>query len=298
MADTRSFVAGSYGLMLDEKPCGFLRRVEGGGVSADVINEKASQDHLVRKHIGQPKYEDFTIEVGLDMAKPFWDWITDSLSMKYVRKSGAIVAYSYDLVAQSQREFHDAIITEVTFPALDGGSKEPGYLKVKFSPYLTQLKKATGKATVTRSKHKMFMASNFKLQIQGLDCTKVMKIDSFTVKQHVEQLAVGERRNFEQAIGTMDFPNLKISMSSAHADPWQEWFHKFVIDGNSGEEAEKNGGLTPLSSNQHDELASIKMMHLGIFRLAEDAATSNESIHRITADLYCEEMRFDPPTGE
>ena len=68
---------------------------------------------------------------------------------------------------------------------------------------------------------------------------------------------------------------------------------KFVIDGNNGPESEKGGTLTFLSPNAKTDLATIAFSHLGIFRLSEDAlAGGSEGIHRVTAELYCEEMKI------
>jgi hypothetical protein len=53
--------------------------------------------------------------------------------------------------------------------------------------------------------------------------------------------------------------------------------------------------LTFLSPNLKTELAKIDFSHLGIFKLSEDAvAAGSEGIHRVTAELYCEEMKFHP----
>ena len=87
-------------------------------------------------------------------------------------------------------------------------------------------------------------------------------------------------------------------MAEVAAQSWRDWMEKFVIEGNSGPESEKNGVLTFLSSNMKTELAKIELSHLGIFKLSEDAvAAGSEGIHRVTAELYCEEMKFHPPAA-
>ncbi|HTO96111.1 MAG TPA: hypothetical protein VMK66_03620 [Myxococcales bacterium] len=296
-ADTRSYVSGSYGLILEGKPAGFLKSVNGGAISAEVINEKNGPGDLFgRKHIGGPIYEDFSVDFGFSMDPSLYQWIADNWAMKWTRKSGAIVAYDFDLQAKVEREFFDAVIRETVIPTLDGASKEPAYLRVKFSPELIRTKKGSGKGTATKSTVKPFLPNNFKLTIDGLDCTKVNKIESFTIKQQISDDIVGEARDYHKVPSGLEFPNLKISFAQTTAQPWLDWFEDFVIKGNSSEEKEKNGTLTFLAPNLKDELGTIVFHKLGIFRISEDPAASNtEKIHRMTAELYCESMEFHVP---
>jgi hypothetical protein len=45
---------------------------------------------------------------------------------------GAVQALDHDLVVMQEQEFWEALVTETTIPALDGASKEPFYMNVKF----------------------------------------------------------------------------------------------------------------------------------------------------------------------
>src|SRR5207244_933118 len=102
-------------------------------------------NYFIKKHIGHPKYEDFSLDIGFTMAKAIYDWIAASWSMNYQRKKGGIVACDYKLDAKSERQFFEALITETTIPAMDGSAKEPSYLTVKFAPEYTRVAKASGK---------------------------------------------------------------------------------------------------------------------------------------------------------
>ena len=70
MPGTRSFAAGRFALELDGVSCGFLKAADGGDLSADVISEPGGPAGFAKKHIGQPKYEDFELQAGFDLAKP------------------------------------------------------------------------------------------------------------------------------------------------------------------------------------------------------------------------------------
>src|SRR5687767_12656148 len=62
--DARSYVAGNYFLNLAGLKTGFVKSVEGGGIFAEVIQEPTGPSYYVKKHIGTPKYENFTLQLG------------------------------------------------------------------------------------------------------------------------------------------------------------------------------------------------------------------------------------------
>ena len=87
----RSYVPGRFALELDGLHCGFLSAFEGGNITADVVSELMGPDLIQRKHLAGLRVEPITIECGLDMAKPLYDWISAMLDGKALRKNGAII---------------------------------------------------------------------------------------------------------------------------------------------------------------------------------------------------------------
>jgi hypothetical protein len=293
----RSYVAGPSFLTVDGAKAGFLKSVDGGGISAEVINEPAGPNYFVKKHIGQPKYEDFTIQVGFSMTKVLYNWIQQFWSMNFQRMDGSIVAFDYQLNPVSEREFKQALITETTIPAADGSSKEPAYITLKFAPEITRIVKPSGGkkdyGEYGKYEQKVWLPSNFKLEIDGLDCSKVAKIDSFTVKQTVVKDNIGDARDKLKEPGKLEFPNLKITLAESSAQSWIAWHEDFVIKGNNDENREKSGTLSLLSPNRQIVLLQIKFYNMGIFRLQPENAEANaDTIKRVQAELYVERMEF------
>jgi hypothetical protein len=186
-SDGRSYVAGRYFLTLDGVKVGSLKTVQGGDAHAEVVNEAVGPDSFVMKHLGQVEYEDFEVQVGLNMGKPVYEWIRQSWSQKYARKDGSITATDFNYQPQSEQQFFKALLTETTIPTADAASKDAGYLTLKFSPEYTRPGKPGGKgdagAAAKDQQQKIFLPSNFKLDIAGLNCKGVSRIESFTVKQ-------------------------------------------------------------------------------------------------------------------
>jgi hypothetical protein len=211
-----------------------------------------------------------------------------------MRKDGSIVAADFNAEAKQKREFFQALITETQIPACDASSKEPAYLTIRFAPEYTRTVKASGKVAVNEAKgQKQWLPSNFKLEIDGLDCTRVNKIDSFTIKQSIVESPVGEDRDYEKEPSHTEFPNLRITFGAASGESWTDWFKDFLINGNNGQENEKSGTLTFLSPNRQDMLAKIDFFGMGIFKLEDGVFDPvNEPSATMRAELYVERMEF------
>jgi hypothetical protein len=278
-------------LVLEGKSCGLLRNVTGGKICADVVTEHTGPGVPMKKHLAAVRYEEFELEIGFTMEPTVYDWIASTWQMSRARHGGSILDCNEKLEVQTEREFTNALLTETTIPRLDARTKEAAGLRLKFAPEMVRLKKGSGKASGAdpRNPEKLFVPSRFKLEIDGLDCSKVRGIDPFTVKQKLVREDVGESRDSFGEPGALSFPDLKIFFSEVMNDSWEKWFQDFVIQGKSGAGGEKSGKLTLLSPNQQP-LASIAFSSLGPFEMGIE--TDEEGQRRGTARLYCEAMEF------
>jgi hypothetical protein len=294
--DSRAFVGGSSALELDGQFIDFLKSAEGGFPKADVIQEPVGPNYIVKKHIGQPKYQDIAIQSDPAMPKAIFDWIAAALAMTYVRKNGAIITADFNHVEQSRLQFNNALITEFTMPACDGSAKDPGYLTIKFAPEFTT--PLAGKGSVlpaVGTKSKVWLPSNFRLTIPGLDCSKVSKIEALTVKQTVVPQAIGEVRDFQKQPAKLEFPNLVIYVAEASAGTFYAWFQDMVMKGNAGDNNEKAGTLEFLDPTLKVSLLTIYFNHLGIFGFSPEKTDTNvDGIRRVKIEMYCEQITLAP----
>ena len=293
MPGGRTFGAGRFLLELGGVPCGFLRSVEGGAIGAEVVSVHG-QTYFDEKHLGRVRYEDFAIELDLSLDAAVYDWIANTWTGKHQRRDGSITIVDAQLKARAENEFFQALLTEVTVPAMDAASKDVGFLTVKFAPEYTRMKKGSG-ATVKSSttKQKAWQASNFKLEIDGLDCTKVSKIEAFTFKQTIVRDDIGEVREAVREPSRLDFPNLRISVAESAAQTWSDWFDDFVVKGNNDATKERQGKLTFLAPDLKKALGEVAFFNLGLFRLEREPQLAGvETVSRLRADLYCERMEL------
>lgn len=293
----RSYSAANHALELDGVKCGFLRSVEGGEVTAEVIEERGAGP-FVAKHLGSPKYGEIDMEIGFSVGRPVFDWISATLQGNHQRKKGALLACTHKLEVQSQTDFHEAVVAEIGFPACDAASKEPGYLTLRIAPEYLRTRKGDGRRMAGefgKGEQKLWLPGNFRLEIPGLDCSRVSRIDPMVVKVARAKESVGDRRDHELAPARLDIPNLRITLAERTVESWAAWHEDFVVNGNNGQEFEKSGSLVFLSPNRKDELARLDLFNLGIFRLAQERGAAADQASRAVAELYCERMEMRMP---
>jgi hypothetical protein len=295
MADKRSYTGGHFLLSLDGEPS-LLKDLDGGNIKAEVVTFKMGPEMVDMKHISTVKFDPFTINVGMSMGKSLYEWIKASLDLQHMRKNGYVVAADYNYKSQGFRHFRDALITEVTIPALDGSSKDSAFFTIKFDPEeITETKgdDSVIKGTVN-TKQKKWLCSNFRMRLGDLDCTKISKIDSFTIKQGVVQDDVGEFRISTKEPSKMEFPNLKLTMASSVEEGWAKWFEDFVVKGNNGQEKELTGVIEFLDPSMKEVLGSVDLFNVGIFaKNQEKLEAGKDGIKRFIVELYVEKMALN-----
>jgi len=202
----RAFGVGRYGIELRHTVAGWVKEVEGGTATAEVVSEKIGAEVFQKKHLGTLKYEEVSFKAGAGMSKEFYEWIKtgfNQTSHTRGREDGAIIQADYDYNEVSRLTWTEGIITEFGMPALDAASKDNALMSLKFAPETTRKTWGSGgKVTFSSDskKAKQWLPSNFKLRIDGLDkgCMKVNKIEALTVKQKVTENAIGEQRDYQK----------------------------------------------------------------------------------------------------
>ncbi|MDD5308217.1 MAG: phage tail protein [Deltaproteobacteria bacterium] len=291
----RSYSAASTFLSVDGVGAGLVRRVEGGRISADVIHEQSTKGVAVKKHIGIPRYEDVSVEFGFGMSRAFNDWVMSSWKSNPTRKDVEIVVLDNSMQPVSAQKYAQAYVAETTIPACDAASKDPAYLTVKLGPQFTRSVTPTAGLKIGgigKGEQKVWLPANFSLSIDGLDCGKVSRIESFTVKTKVVSDAIGDARDVQKTPTRVEFPNLSITISEASAKTWLAWHDDFVVKGNNDDTREKNGSLVFLDPTGKKELGRVNLFNLGIFAVTRNSAKDADGIATVTIELYCEKMEL------
>ena len=172
---------------LDGVLIGLLKSVDGGAISAEVVQENGERGRT-KKHIAGVKYEDFTIQLGPGTHKLVHavDQRTRWAERGDCERSGEIKAADPLGNVKTLTTFEDALITEIGFPALDASSKDAAYLTLKFAPEVDHGEhagRARSRASSTRRRRSGSRATSGSSSANLPTASASAKIDAFTIKQ-------------------------------------------------------------------------------------------------------------------
>jgi hypothetical protein len=292
----KSYTAGHFELAIDgHKSTAYLRSIDGGYVRASLIEEPIGPENHRIKHTSTVEIEPFTIDFGLSGANDVLKWIQQSWRKDWSRRNGQITHANFDLFKTFEHEFFDALITETTFPTLDGASRDPAYIKIKLQPERVISKKTPSFQRVSATtglKQKLWLCSGFRLNIDGLDeMMYANKVESFTIKQGIRSFYTGADR-FPQIEPTkIEFPSLTGTIALEYADQLLRWYDRYVVTGERDPRAQKSGSLEFLAPDRQEVLFRISLYEVGLQHLEVLQSTANaEQIKRVKFDLYVGRM--------
>ena len=297
----RPYAGGHFVFTLDGAPVpGYLRSVEGGTISGEVIDETVGPDFTHFKHLGTVSIEPLSLELGMSMSRPIFEWISASWKRDFSRRNGAVIHTDARHRSQLEQWFTDALIVETTFPTLDGASTDPAYLNVKLQPERVEIKRGDDEpvAGVFSPAQKQWSPANFRFRLDGLDTAHVNKIDSFNVTQKLKELYVGSSRFPELEPTGLEFSNLSVHTGLAYADDFLAWYNEAVVAGDKDTRQERQGAIEFLDPSGETVLFSVSLQNVGIFGFSIDKSEAgSEQTKRCKIELYVESMSLEYGPG-
>lgn len=294
--------AGHFELLIDgHKTTAYLKSVEGGHVKKQVTEDAHGGYHQKIKHVSVAEIEPITIDFGLAGADEVLKWIQASWRKDYSRRSGQVTHANFDLHPVFQHEFFESLITETVFPALDGGSKDPGYLKIKVQPERIIETKLPGTGPRIQgnlsAKQKQWSLSAFRMHIEGVpEMSKVNHIDSFTIKQGFKKLHTGLDMFAQIEPTKIEFPHITGTIAQGYCDALIAW-HRQVNQSQLGvadPKAQKHGWIEFLGPDKSEVLFRLLLDEIGLFSLQTAASSANaDQIKRTKFELFIGRMDLD-----
>jgi hypothetical protein len=268
-----------YLLTLDGVLCGAVIAAEGGDISAPVLRKP--EGAFVHKTLGTPAPEPIDLAFDLSLDRVLYQWVADFWQGKASPKSGSLTQLDFNNQARSELTFDKAEIVSTTVPAMDAASKAQAQLSVRLVPAGTSRQPASGPvAGLPPKPKKPWLRSSFRLQVDGLDATRVSKIDALIVTSRDD--------------GVIDPSDLRALLAETTVESWADWHEQFVVEGKSDPTNEKSATLDFLAADLKTTLASVKLSGLGIHRLTrqQTGEAATEQIPRLLAELYCQRMEL------
>ncbi|HEY5920278.1 MAG TPA: hypothetical protein VIV11_01350, partial [Kofleriaceae bacterium] len=119
-----AYTGGHFELLIDgAKTTSFLKSIDGGFMNHSLVDESIGSDPKRIRHSALGDIDPVSFEVGMSGSTSILQWIQDSWNRNYQTRSGQINHANFNMETVFEHEFSDALITETTFPGLDGGSK-------------------------------------------------------------------------------------------------------------------------------------------------------------------------------
>ena len=273
----------------------YLKSFEGGLAKGNVVEEALGTGVELVKHISTVDIEPMSIELGMQDSLPILGWIQKSWKMQYERKNGHLLHADFGMKTALEYKYYNALLTEVTFPALDAVGKDAAQLKVKMQPETIALVNGDNNRlraqAVGASKEKLWNVSCFQFELEGHDVSMVSKIDSFTVKQGVKAYHTGRDRYAHWEPTKLTFPDLAIYLSAAHSSDTRAWYQK-MIDGAKDPSMQTTGAIKFLAPNKRDVVFEIHLAGVGIKSWTIDKSERQDQPKRVKIELFISSMEL------
>ncbi|HEX3482671.1 MAG TPA: phage tail protein [Kofleriaceae bacterium] len=295
--ENRSYVAAHFALELAGVPnVSTVRSIEGGGLKADVMTYQPGATYERWRQLGKPKFEDIKLQVGTSMSEPFFTWIANFFTGNCERKNGAIVAGDFYYKERARREFTEALITELTFPKLDANDKNTVYMNVTLGVESIDYKKGDESKTLdmtgNQQAQKAWKSCNFTFVLDGFkdQCSRVTKVDSFTVKLPVLEYPSGGSRTTTKTPTMIEYPNITFYLPEPDAQAFDDHFKKRGI---KGEVPGRLHGQLTTFDNAWSTKFTLELINCDILAITPDKLdATSEEIKLVKVDLYVEQMKF------
>ena len=146
------------------------------------------------------------------------------------------------------------------------------------------------------AKQKVWLPSNFRLTLPGLDCTGVSKIEAIDVTIGIASRTAGAMQETAHVATGLTIPNVKVTVEEVRAASWSDWIEQFVVQGDSGPQKLKAGSIEYLQAGLGQPLWRLDLGGVGICALRDlKAESGDEQIRRLQAEMYCDTIKYSVP---
>jgi hypothetical protein len=295
MADQRSFTGGNFRLEVGKDDAGYLRKVSGGGMKADIAEHKLGPQNFVKKNVAKISWEEVKFEVGIGMGYQVYKWIQSAMDKNFVTQQCTLVAGDFNHKAVQEMQYNDCLITSVATPKFAGDDKGSAYFTVGFRP--ETVRHVPGNGQDIRAKmgpaHKAFLNSNFRLTIPDIPCNRVASIDAMELKCSVAEDAIGIVRENTIHPMALTVPDLKVQWSYADFTAIEKKAYDWFVLGHHLEGNEMTVTIEMLDPNMKDRIGEITLLNVGWKEFkSDDREGGSDKILRCSGTFYVEQMQI------
>ena len=269
-------MAEQFLLEVDGEPVGSLRSFQGLDVEAEIASRGVGPHNMPKKHVAGVHWTPGVATFGGGgMGRGMQGWIAETLDRGTATRSGSVAVADAGGSSAFSVAFSGARLSAVSFPALDGASTEAALMEVEFAARQVRWGEG-GSSAQPAERSKQWLRSNFRVEIGGLPCNRVARVDGFTWTCAAD--------------GTVAVPDVRLVISRADLAPWEEAARRWFIDGAHRDKHEMNGRITLLAPDVKTELATIEFGNVGLKKFSHDDVGDPGGTFAVA--LYAESLRL------
>jgi hypothetical protein len=280
-------------LIIDGVACDRVLSWEGGDRRGTLLTQPSSTGGVATKSIANTAIAPLVLQVSLPLSPQLAAVVNDLCSARFVRHTLVVVDDNSTGVATAAFELSNALLSRVTFPALDATSSAIDPVKLVFDAERSNsiaVPSARAISSVARS------VSTFQLSIDGVDASRTVRIEPITISVHASAETIGDTRSYTAAPASVDFSTLGVTVSAASEASWKAWWTDFVVNGNATDGNEKNAVLRLIDSSGAPMNLALNFTHVGILRLSRPVGTAGVA-SKLDAEMYFEGLSLNAPTA-
>ncbi|CAI9398605.1 hypothetical protein [Aestuariimicrobium sp. T2.26MG-19.2B] len=281
---------------VDGVQVGITDSVTGGALSSMIVGLPGPGD-TINQHVSHPLYEPLSWTMGAALDSGLPDWIMAAVNQRTVPSRGSLSFRSTTGEEAQRLEWGELTELHVAFPLLDATRSERGVVTATL--HAGRLHRTAGSpaasATPKEARQPQWLVNNFRLTIDGLDCSRVSRVQPPEVVVTIPSTAVGERREPTGAVSSR-VGNLSLQLEDATG--FFAWYEDVVQGGNNGTAGERSGRLECLAPDLKQVLFSVELTGLGIMRIAPQWTATSGKPSTTEVDLYCEGLLVKAPTAK
>ena len=296
MAGELPYTGGHFALDIMGVNAGSLKKFDGLQMEADIVSNDLGPANIQKKHVANIRWTPGKATIGIGMAKEMSTIIQRAFQAQQKPFDGALHVADSNYKIQSSLNFTDAIMTSVTFPKMDGSSKDAAYFDLEWEAETVRWLKGDNSdiRRPSAAVQKVWLCSNFRFEMGGLPCHRVATINSFSWKCAVVPEPIIDP--ISDPIGRrarVAVPNITVEVSMADYDAWFQAAKKWFIDGAHDEKDEMPGAIVFLAPDLKTEIGRVTLKNCGFAKFTRGAFEANsEPVARFSCEFYVEDMEL------
>lgn len=286
-----------FALTIGGHAAALVNSIKGGDVKQELQKVDLSCDNIQQKVVHGTTVTPFETEMAFGMSEPMINWIYDTIKKKHSRMEGQVVVADSDSQGVVSKQFYNALISEISLPALTGEGKQMAYVKLKFDAEWVDIQVMGGDISnlITSPEAKLISDKNWVFHVDGMPTTSAQwtKLDALTIKQEVTSDHCADENNNgfpDKLAGKVEISDIGCEFT-VDKKTFQEWIRWAEQWQRKGARAELHGEIIYKSPDKR-VVATVELAGMGLIEAPWDEVKGGKNTaFKIKPKFYIHEIK-------